>query len=427
MEDDAHERTGRPGPPDMGEARGRTAGAVVVWVLLVVSTIAWRKGVYFEGTFDGVVVAKALLQAMALVLAIVLKRAAPRVYPVAGGPLLAVLTMLAVSMIGALQAGGMAASAVLAVRIVLLAATVVLLVSVVPRDEVLRQIVVALGVVGAVLAITGVGTIATDGRLGGTLLPISPNGLVVLCAVPALAALQQVMSGRATLGAVTAAVFFTSACVATQSRTALLGLVVAVVVLVVSIETVQRSVAVVLVLAVPAALALVAYTTVLSTIVDREGSASNVTLNSRTIAWQVVLQTPFDSLQKWVGAGLSVKTVHVQGQYWNDQVLDSSWISALAQTGLIGTGILIVLVAAVLLMNVRGGRRNALPVALLVFLLVRSLLETGLLDSSVTFMVFMALASTFVPRPAGRPDGYESVWSAPTMTSLADRSDQHST
>ncbi|AUZ86816.1 hypothetical protein CVO76_03545 [Arthrobacter agilis] len=382
----------------MGESRARTASAVLIWIVLIVSVTAWRKGVYFEGSFDAVVLAKAALQGAAFAMVLLLKRAAPVAHPVAGGPLLAILAVLAVSMIGALDAGNTTASAVLVVRTVLLAVTVVLMVSAFPRDEVLMHLVVAVGIVGALLAITGVGTIASGGRLEGTLLPISPNGLIVLCAIPALAAIQRVISGRATIGAVVAACFFTLACLATQSRTALLGMAIAVVVLIMSIRTIQRYVAVVLAAAVPALFAVAVYTTFFGALLNREGSASNFTLNSRTIAWQVVLQTPFESLQKWVGAGLSVKTVHVQGQYWNDQVLDSSWISALAQTGLVGTAVLAVLVTVVLIANIRGGRRNALPVALLVFLLIRSFLETGLLDASVTFMVFTTLASAFVPR-----------------------------
>ncbi|BBE22144.1 hypothetical protein MN0502_10270 [Arthrobacter sp. MN05-02] len=409
----------------MREAKVRTASAVLIWIVLIVSVTAWRKGVYFEGSFDSVVIAKAALQGAALAMALLLKRASPVAHPVAGGPLLAVLAVLAVSMIGALEAGGTTASAVLAVRIVLLAVTMVLMVSAFPREEVLTHLVVAIGIVGAVLAITGVGTIGSGGRLEGTLLPISPNGLIVLCAIPALAAIQRVISGRATVGAVVAACFFTLACVATQSRTALLGLAIACVVLIVSVRTIQRYVAVVLAAAVPALFAVAVYTTFFGSLLNRKGSVSLFTLNSRTIAWQVVLQTPFESLQKWVGAGLSVKTVHVQGQYWNDQVLDSSWISALAQTGLVGTAVLAVLVTVVLVVNIRGGRRNALPVALLVFILIRSFLETGLLDASVTFMVFIALASMFVPRPGGSTEGEQSPGiAAVPRASVVDRSYQ---
>ncbi|WP_167133594.1 O-antigen ligase family protein [Arthrobacter sedimenti] len=389
--------TSRSGPPVLGEAKARTASAISIWIVLIISVTAWRKGAYFEGAFDTVVVAKAALQGGAFAMALLLRKVSPTAYPVAGGPLLAVLAVLAVSMIGALQAGGTTASGVLVVRIVLLMVTVVLLVSVFPREHVLRQLVIAIGVVGAVLAITGAGTVAAGGRLEGTLLPISPNELVLLCAVPALAAIHRVLSGHATIGAVVAAVAYTLACVATQSRTALLGVAVAIVVLVLSIRTIQRYVVVVMVASVPALFVVAAYTPLLGSLLNREGSTSNLTLNSRTIAWQVVLQTPVESLQKWVGAGMSVKTVNVRGQYWNEQVLDSSWVSALAQTGVIGTAILAVLVTAVLVATMRGGRRNALPVALLVFLLIRAFLETGLVDASVTFIVFISLASTFVP------------------------------
>lgn len=405
----------------MTEARSRATLAIAVWIVLVVTVTAWRKGIYFEGALDSVVVAKAGLQVVALALAVLLRKMSSYTYPVAGGPLLAVLAVLAVSTIGALQAGNFTASAVLVVRVVLLASTVVLLVSVVPRTEALRQIVVGVGVVGAILALTGVGSIASGGRLEGVVLPLSPNGLIVLCAIPALAAIHRVISGRATPGTVAAACFFSAACLLTQSRTALLGMAIAVVVLVVSTRRIQRSVAIVLVVAVPALLALAVHTTFFVSILNREGSASLFTLNSRTIAWQVVLQTPFESLQKWVGAGLSVKTVSVRGQYWNEQVLDSSWISALAQTGLVGTAILALLAGAVLVVNVQGGSRNALPIALLVFLTVRAFLETGLLDASVTFMVFIALACTFVRPSEGRAKDGSTASGWPSVSGGSDQ------
>lgn len=401
----------------MAEPKSRTATAVLVWVILIVSVTAWRKGVYFEGAVDSVVVAKAALQGAAFAMAVLLRRAAPSALPVAGGPLLAVFAVLAVSMIGALNSGNTTASAVLAVRIALLAVTVVLLASVFRREEILLQLVVATGIVGAVLALTGLGTLGTEGRLEGTLLPISPNGLVVLCAIPALAAIHRVLTGRATIGAIVAATFFTAACVATQSRTALLGLALAIVVLVLSVRRIQRYVAATMIAAVPVLFVLATSTTVFASLLNREGDDSNFTLNSRTIAWQVVLETPFESLQKWVGAGLSVKTVFVRGQYWNEQVLDSSWISALAQTGLVGTAVLAVLVTVVLVVNIRGGRSNALSVAVLVFLLIRAFLETGLLDASVAFMVFIALASAVVPRHGGRIPAYPSGLHAPDHAS----------
>jgi hypothetical protein len=163
----------------VAKAKARTATAIVIWIALIVSVTAWRRGVYFEGAFDIVVIAKAALQGVALAMGLFLKKTARTAYPVAGGPLLAVLAVLAVSMIGALQAGETNASTVLVVRTVLISVTVVLLVSVFSRREVLGQLVIAIGITGGILAVTGVGTMAGGGRLEGTLLPISPNGLVV--------------------------------------------------------------------------------------------------------------------------------------------------------------------------------------------------------------------------------------------------------
>ena len=52
-------------------------------------------------------------------------------------------------------------------------------------------------------------------------------------------------------GAIIGACFYTLACVATQSRTALLGMTVAIIILIVGVRTIQRSIAVVMIVAVP--------------------------------------------------------------------------------------------------------------------------------------------------------------------------------
>jgi hypothetical protein len=88
---------------------------------------------------------------------------------------------------------------------------------------------------------------------------------------------------------------------------------------------------------------------------------------------------------------MSVKIIPVKGQYWDEQPLDSSWMSLLVQVGLVG-----LLVAGVwALWAVRGAllaprAHRALFLGLLVFLLGRSVLESGLFDATPDFLAFLA-------------------------------------
>lgn len=101
-------------------------------------------------------------------------------------------------------------------------------------------------------------------------------------------------------------------------------------------------------------------------------------------------RTPMQTL---FGQGLAAKSVPVTGQFWTTQILDSSWFSAFLQAGLIG----IVLAITLVIYAATQAFRNARPakdlwVALLVFVVVRSIFESGLIDTSMSFVVFMVVA-----------------------------------
>jgi O-antigen ligase len=93
--------------------------------------------------------------------------------------------------------------------------------------------------------------------------------------------------------------------------------------------------------------------------------------------------------KRWFGGGLPMKHIPVSGQYWQTQLLDSSWISALVQTGLVGLALTAVWVLATLASAFRTPRPwRPLWVGLVVFIGLRSLLESGLFDASTSFIVF---------------------------------------
>src|SRR3954451_4241094 len=97
-----------------------------IWLLVIVSLVRWRQGSIYSGGADPVVVIKALVQCVALlVAAVVLIRTRDR-QPLGGRSLGLLLLIVAVSAIGAYAKGNTEPSAVLAVRVVLLTATVII-------------------------------------------------------------------------------------------------------------------------------------------------------------------------------------------------------------------------------------------------------------------------------------------------------------
>ena len=117
------------------------------------------------------------------------------------------------------------------------------------------------------------------------------------------------------------------------------------------------------------------------------------TLESRFIAWRATLRGRTSLWQQVFGGGLSVKIIQVQGQWWDTQPLDSSWVSLLVQTGVLG----LVVAAGWVLWVLRGVLRaprahRALFLGLLVFLVGRSVLESGLFDATPAFLVFFAVS-----------------------------------
>ena len=135
--------TAVPGTPSSTESARPPSRAVVgahlVWVLLLAATIPWRKNVYYEGGVDTVVLAKAALSVLALALAIYFARDRLRDLDVPGSPVLMLLAYLAVTIVGGDASGQLSAAVVLAVRVAILAFTVVFLAARFPSRVVLSR------------------------------------------------------------------------------------------------------------------------------------------------------------------------------------------------------------------------------------------------------------------------------------------------
>jgi len=372
-------------------ARPRAAVLVPV-VLVVAGTVPWRRGDVFSGGVDPVVAAKALVSLVALGLAFLLDRRTRSGRRVGTGSLAALAVLLAASVLGALGHGTLVPSVVVAVRVAILAVTVRLLFRAVGPAVLLSAVVWACGVVGGTAAVTGLPTLAT-GRLFGGIPPSSPNEIALLAGVVALGAAWPTLLGR---GTPKQAVVFLGAMGVlwlTGSRTSLAVLLLALAIGALRLRRPQVGLVVGGGLAVTVGALVVASTSAVASFADRTDASGNSTLDSRFIAWDAALDFAASAWQWAFGAGLSVKLIPVAGQWWNEQLLDSSWVSVFVQAGLVGT-----LVAAGWVVGAfRGLRRlpatlRPLAVTLLVFVVARSILESGLFDATPALVVLLAVS-----------------------------------
>ncbi|WP_436705026.1 hypothetical protein, partial [Geodermatophilus sp. CPCC 205761] len=386
---------GRRGPPPaVTPARPsplRGAGArYAVALLLVASTVGWRRGQYFSGSLDPVVVAKAALSVLAVVLALLAASAGPR-RRLGTGTWWAAAVLLGCSVFGALTHGSLLAGAMVAARVAVLVVAVTCLLRTATVRQAATALAAACGTVGLVAAATGLPSAAT-GRLAGGLPPLSPNELALLAGIVVLVVAWLVVLGERHWWSTPVVLGALAVVWATGSRTGLLMLLLGLAVVAAHLR--RPPVGLVVGGLVLAAVATVgALTTgVLSGFAARDGAGTS-TLESRFIAWDAASTWAESGWQLVFGGGLSVKVIEVRGQWWDEQPLDSSWVSALVQAGLLG--LLAALVWAV--WTVRGAlhaprSHRALFLGLLVFLLGRSTVESGLFDATPAFLCLVAVS-----------------------------------
>lgn len=382
----ATEETTRP-PPS-----GRLTGAHLTWVLLIIATIPWRRDVYFDGGLDSVVIAKGIISLVALALALHLAGGASRLLGVAATPVVLLVAYLSVTVIGGFGNGALVASLIVAVRVMILLVTCALLLARYTVDEALRALVHVFAVIAAAAAASGLPSIST-GRLQGSIPPIKSNELALLAAVPFIYVFARLLRNDERPRHLVLGAFCAGVVLATGSRSALAALFVALIVMLTRATALSRPSFALVTMLGPLAAFVLFGTDLMASVFLRGGERGVTTLSNRTIAWDAALTSEHDPWETWFGAGLAQKKIPVPGQWWNTQLLDSSWISAIVQGGYLGFAIVVILYGMTL------GRALTAPLdlgsvwlGLTLFIGARAVLESGLFDASTAFIVFAIVA-----------------------------------
>ncbi len=261
----------------------------------------------------------------------------------------------------------------------------------------LRVLVVVLGtvVVGAVLA-PGY-AYGTYGRLTGVVWPIWATAVAHYAAVTlgicAVLWMSGAMGRRPALPMVAIGIVML---VLTKTRTAAIALTGGLICAALSLFLARRRVRRLTTAAIVAApVLLVALSPFVVSWFGRGQSAAEVSgLTGRRQVWDMLLAAPRSEFERWFGFGLSDKG-------FTGRAIDSTWLAAYQDTGLIGAG----LIAAVLiLLLVQAGFSKATPArALAIFLLVycaiNSYTEVGLADASGYLLDLIACGSLLAATP----------------------------
>ncbi|MFT4216801.1 MAG: hypothetical protein QM619_06390 [Micropruina sp.] len=362
-------------------------------LITVVATEPWRSGTYFEGAFDGVVITKALLSGVAAVTAWFLVRTRPRL-TVPAWPAILVALYLSITVFGGWAEDALLSSTVIAVRVLILIAIVNLLLSGYDGYSVMAGLVGALATVAAVSVLTG-GLRPSDGRLAGGIPPLHPNEIAAISAVAILWLLYRATNGRENAVDLVVLTLAGTALIASGSRTSLVMILPAAAVLVLTARRFHLRVFIPFVLSLPIVAFGLLYSDALTGALTRDGSSDDIgSLSNRTIAWQSALMPKSSEWQTWLGGGLTLKQIEVPGQWWSHQILDSSWVSALVQGGYLGiVTCLALIVYGVYRVARLPGELRGFRLALILFLSLRGILESGLFDASTAFLTcFTALA-----------------------------------
>lgn len=370
----------------------------VVALVAVVSVVSWRTGAIFDGSIDTVVVAKAALAVIALCGALAIRMMTTSRFPLGMRSTLLLVLAVGVSMLGGIASEHAVPTAVVGVRLAFLAAIVLTLLSCTSWRLVLGAVLGAMGVVAVVAAVTGISSYAATGRLAGGIPEVQENELAGLAALPLIALVVLLFRDGIRLILVAPAIVLVAIVWATESRTALLALGLAVVVALFVAPRLHWTAAVAVFASVPIGYAALAFTSLIEDLVVRNQTAAELaSLSARTDAWKVVLDWDPASWERWIGLGLSVKQIDVDLPFRDTQVFDSSWVSVLAQAGVIGLLLFAGWMAATAIDALRFRDGRFLMVPLLVFLVVRGLTENGLLDASSTFLALFTIAVAAEP------------------------------
>lgn len=233
------------------------------------------------------------------------------------------------------------------------------------------------------------------GRLTGVIWPIPPTQVAhyaaVALGITVVLWLCGSARGRTTLLVVVVAGIMLTL---THTRTALIGSVAGILVAGLSLFIAKARVRRVFAIG---ALLLSAVTitlsSVLTTWLSRGQSSKELTsLTGRTPVWEAVVSAPRDWFGVLFGSGLSNNS-------FGGFAIDSNWLAAYADQGVIGVGIIVAMALFVLITAYfqPPGVRRALPLFLVTYCLVASFTETGLSQPSSYLLELTLAASLLVP------------------------------
>ena len=386
----------------------------VAVVAAVLCTVSWRRGVYFTGGLDTVVAAKGALGAVALLLSVYCWRRGPARAELGVRTIGFAAAYLLATCLGGWQLGTLVPSMIVAVRVAMLLAALAFLLVAFGARRLVTALIGTLLAVAAVSIATGVGS-AREGRLSGGLPPLLHNELAFMCAGGVLLVVHRALESKASRWEVSGAAVLLGTVWLTGSRTGAAALAVAVLVMVVQARRFSVPAFIAMVAAVPAAAFVLLTTSVVSGMFLRGGSENVMTLSSRTIAWRAAFDMDVSAWQRWFGGGLTMKHIPVSGQYWDTQLLDSSWVSTLVQGGRIGLALSVLWFLTTVVAACRTPRPwRLLWLGALTLVGIRSILESGVFDASPSFLVFALVGlategslrtrstSGAVPRQVGR-------------------------
>jgi hypothetical protein len=367
-------------------------------LILVTGLIPWRQWRFYSGQFDWVVLGKTGLVLAALVIVLWAKgniaRSGRSINTVPALALILLALYLCSSTLGALLSDNLFASVALSAREFVVGYVILVLLE-------LAQPMVIIRAVSRILAATSIFVAATGtfdypqfaGRIMGNYPPVTPNEIAFLAAVPMVYFFWRTVNVDTNLGRTLVLVTLGVILCFTLSRTA--TVVAALVILFLTYRG-TREWRLRLIISAGLAICLLfifTFTRVIQAFATRGDTSPVGELNNRPIAWNAVLDSARNPMQFLFGEGLAKTTVPIVGHFWKFQTLDSSWVTAFVQAGLIGSVVALVMV----IYAVGEALRNARPVsdlwlALLAFIVVRSILESGLFVTSATFLVFMVVS-----------------------------------
>jgi hypothetical protein len=243
-------------------------------------------------------------------------------------------------------------------------------------------------------------TYGNTGRLSGVVWPIQPTDLAQFTAVAiglvAVLWLCGHLRGRAALLVV--AVAF-PVLLLTHTRTALAAMVAGLLVAGLSLIVVRARVRKLFAAAaVVTAIAFITLSSVISAWLERgQGSKQLTELTGRTLVWSALLNSPREPFQMIFGQGLS-------NDSFNGLNIDSTWLAAYNDQGLIGVGICVAILVFLLVAACFRPRdvRRALALFLVTYCLVASITEVGFASASSYLLELTLAASLLLPSAAVR-------------------------